>query len=98
MTLLLIECVILTSNNFVLLACRYFHDRPFSSDYIKVSSESKKFGYDGVLISHGFDTRWNPVNTTTIGPKYFGRTSGVVALMGFWIKLQPYVYNDVMGN
>ena len=36
--------------------------------------------------------QWNPVNTTTIGPKYFGRNNRVVVLTGFGIKLQPFVF------
>ena len=42
--------------------------------------------------------QWNPVNTTTIGPKYFGRNNGVVVLTGVRIKLQSYVFNDVIRN
>ena len=32
--------------------------------------------------------QWNPVNTTTVRPKYFGRNNGVVVLTGVGIKLQ----------
>ena len=42
--------------------------------------------------------QWNPVNTTTPGPKYSGRNNGVVVLTGFGIKLQPHDFNDVMRN
>ena len=41
-------------------------------------------------------TQWNPVNTTTVRVKYFGRNYGVVVLMGVRIKLlHTCFFNDV---
>ena len=34
------------------------------------------------------EIQWNPINTTTVRPKYFGRNNGVVVLTGVGIKLQ----------
>ena len=48
-----------------------------------------------LLVKLYIQVQWNPVHMTTIGPKFFGCIKGVV---GVWIKLQPYVFNDVMGN
>ena len=38
------------------------------------------------IVKNKTHLQWNTVNTTTIGPKYFGRNNGVVVLMGFEIK------------
>ena len=55
-------------------------------------NRNQQFNCDKVII------QWNPGNTTTIGPKYFGRNNGVVVLTGLGIKLQLYVFNDVIRN
>ena len=44
------------------------------------------FGYLSLCIAETI--QWNPVNTTTVRPKYFGRINGVVVLTGVGIKLQ----------
>ena len=35
-----------------------------------------------VVANSMFEVQWNPVNTTTNGPKYSGRINGVVVLPG----------------
>ena len=33
-----------------------------------------------IITRNSFEIQWNPVNTTNIGPNYFGRNNGVVVL------------------